>query len=123
MHARTGIRWIYSAAAAVVLGSLATLLSGQSAAPAPARPAPQAAAPAGPVNFDDYFINKALRLDVYQVGDAKDELITLDNIYEEPIWPESPRELIPPFEACRYAIKVYDLASNKLIFAHAFDGL
>lgn len=75
------------------------------------------------VAFDEYFVDKALRFDIFQVGDAKEELITLENIYEEPRWPESPLNLLPPFQACRYAIEVYDKATNKLIFQHGFDGL
>ena len=116
------------ALASALLTALTLLSRSLSAQNAPAAtPAPATAAPAaaatGPVKFDDFFVDKALRLDVYQVGDAKEETIALENIYEEPIWPENPKALIPPFEACHYEIKVFDAASNRLIFAHDFDGL
>jgi hypothetical protein len=75
------------------------------------------------VAFDDYFVNKALRLELYQIGDAREELITLHQVYEESVWPENPRALIPPFEAGHYAIKVYDAASDRLIFAKEFDTM
>jgi hypothetical protein len=100
----------------VVLG-MAGLARGQEAVALPRT------LPTGAVAFDDYFVNKALRLDIYEVGDAKEETITLDNIYEEPVWSESPLNLLPPFQACHYAVEVYDKASGKLIFQHAFDGL
>ena len=70
-----------------------------------------------PVVFDDYFVNKACRMEIYEIGDAKEELITQHAIYEEPIWPENPHSLIQRFEVGRYCFKVYDLASNKLIYS------
>ncbi len=116
---------VVAASAGLLLSLKAQTIPSQSAAPVAAATAaaPPATAPAGPVNFDDYFINKALRVEVYQIGDAKEEFVTLDKIYEEPIWPENPRNIICPFDACRYDVKVYDLATNKLIFVQPFDGL
>ncbi|MBZ5497335.1 MAG: IgA Peptidase M64 [Acidobacteriia bacterium] len=92
----------FLASALVVLSSLA--LFGQ---PGPA--------------FDDYFIDRAMRLDLYLTGDAKDEIITLDKIHQEGIWPENPNHLLEPFNNGRYAVKVYDLASNRLIYWRGFD--
>ena len=46
-----------------------------------------------PVAFDDYFTNAAIRLEMYQIGDASNEVVTLQRIYQEPVWPESPRSL------------------------------
>src|SRR5262245_47333913 len=68
------------------------------------------------IDFDTYFENKALRLEMFQTGDAKDELVTLHEIYEEPIWPESPKRLIPTMELGRYAIRVRDEATDKVIY-------
>jgi hypothetical protein len=76
-----------------------------------------------PSAFDAHFVNKAIRLELYQIGDAHDELVTLRDVYEEPVWPENPRALIVPFELGRYAIKVYDAASNALIYSKGFDTL
>ena len=73
--------------------------------------------------FDEYFLDKALRLDLYQAGDAKDETVTIHRIFEEGIWPESKSGLIPPFEYGRYVLKLYDLASNRLLFARGFDTM
>jgi len=73
------------------------------------------------VPFDEYFLDKALRFDLYQTGDAKDEIVTLDQIYQEGIWPESRTHLIDPFTYGRYAVKLYDVASNRLIYSRGFD--
>ena len=73
--------------------------------------------------FDEYFLDKALRIDLYQAGDAKDESVTVHQVYEEGLWPESKSGLLPPFEYGRYVYKLYDVASNRLIFARGFDTM
>lgn len=73
------------------------------------------------VLFDEYFVDKALRIDYYQTGDAKEETIAIDRLCEEPIWPGSKANLIFPFNYGRYVFKVYDVASNRLIFCKSFD--
>jgi len=75
------------------------------------------------VPFDDYFVDKAMRIDLYHVGDAKDEIVTIDHIYQEGIWPESRTHLIDPFGYGRYGVKVYDIASNCLIYSRGFDSM
>ncbi|HYA49344.1 MAG TPA: M64 family metallopeptidase [Burkholderiales bacterium] len=75
-----------------------------------------------PVPFDEFFLDKALRFDLYQVGDAKDEAVTLDQVYEEALWPESRTHLIDPFIYGHYAVELYDVASNRLIYSRGFDS-
>jgi hypothetical protein len=85
---------------------------------APAAPAPQAQP-----SFDEFFLDKALRVDLYQSGDAKSETITVHRIAEEALWPESKAGLIPPFDYGRYVYRVYDAASNRLVFSRGFDTM
>ncbi|MBN2357046.1 hypothetical protein JXO59_13095 [candidate division KSB1 bacterium] len=73
------------------------------------------------IQFDDYFINQALRIDLYQFGDAREEFATIDQMYREAIWPGNPNHLIDPFNNGSYEVKVYDIASNKLIYSHGFS--
>src|SRR4030042_4589172 len=68
------------------------------------------------VPFDDFFLDQALRIDLYQSGDAKEETITIHQIYQEGTWPEPKTVLIPPFDYGRYVYKLYDVSSNRLIF-------
>jgi len=75
------------------------------------------------LSFERYFHNQALRLDLYQVGDAKEEFISLHRIFLEPVWPEPLTGLIQPFDYGRYLIKVYDVASNQLIFSRGFESV
>jgi hypothetical protein len=73
--------------------------------------------------FDSYFVDRAMRVDLYLIGDAKEEIVTLDKIYQEGIWPENPENLLEPFNNGRYAVKMYDQASNRLIYWRGFDTM
>jgi hypothetical protein len=75
------------------------------------------------VPFNEYFVDKAMRVDIYLVGDAKEEFATLDHIYQEGIWPENPDSLIEPFENGSYSVKVYDIASNRLVYSRGFSDM
>lgn len=72
--------------------------------------------------FDDYFIDKTMRVDYFHVGDAKEETITIDRVYEQGIWAGSTQNLIDPLNYGRYNIKIYDSSSGKLIFSKGFDS-
>jgi IgA Peptidase M64/Peptidase M64 N-terminus len=75
------------------------------------------------VKFDDFFLDQALRIDLFQVGDAKEETLTIHQIYQEGTWPETKTGLISPFEYGRYVYKLYDIASNRLIMSRGFDTM
>ncbi len=76
-----------------------------------------------PVAFNDRFDGNSLRFDLYQVGSAREESIVIDHIYGEGAWPESPAGPIEPFENGRYRVRVYDVASNLLIYSRGFDAM
>jgi len=75
------------------------------------------------VPFDDYFLDQALRIDLFQAGDAKEETLTIHQVYQEGPWPESKLGLISPFEYGRYVYRLYDIASNRLILSRGFDTM
>lgn len=75
------------------------------------------------VDFDEFFVDKAIRVELYNSGDATESTISLRDLYEEPVWPENPRHLITPFEYGQYSIKLYDHASGRLIFSKGFDSM
>jgi hypothetical protein len=74
------------------------------------------------VNFEDYFTDQTLRIDYFHIGDAKNEMITLDHCYRYGIWAGSRTRLIDLLNLGRYQVKIYDLATNKLIFSRGFDS-
>jgi hypothetical protein len=75
------------------------------------------------VSFDDYFLDRAMRLDLFMTGDAKEVFITIDRIHQEAVWPESKARLLDQFNNGRYGIEVYDGASNHLIYSRGFDTM
>lgn len=76
-----------------------------------------------PVRFDEFFDQAALRVDFYQTGETKQEVITLDRLHREAVWPESRSRLLDPFNNGRYAVKVYDTTSHRLIYSRGFDSM
>ncbi len=74
-------------------------------------------------NFDQYFQDKTMRVDFYHVGDANSETITIDEIYEQGSWAGSMTHLIDRFNNGRYYVKIYDIASNTLIYSKGFDDI
>ena len=72
--------------------------------------------------FDRYFVDKTMRIDYFHIGDAQEEMVTLDQVYEQGIWAGSLHNLIDPFDNGRYYAKIYDLSSGELIFSKGFDS-
>ncbi|HEY6951037.1 MAG TPA: M64 family metallopeptidase [Bacteroidota bacterium] len=77
---------------------------------------------AQPVKFDDYFINKTMRIDYWHVGSKLQESVILDRVYQQGIWAGNPEKLLYPFPYGRYYAKVYDKSSGALIFSKGYDG-
>ncbi len=73
-------------------------------------------------DFNRYFVDKTMRIDYFHIGDAKEEMVTLDQVYEQGIWAGSLHNLLDPFDNGRYYVKVYDFSSGKLIFSKGFDS-
>ena len=74
------------------------------------------------INYDDYFIDRTMRIDYFHIGDAKDEMITVDKIYQYGIWAGSIKNLIDDFNNGKYYYKIYDAASGNLIYSKGFDS-
>ncbi len=73
--------------------------------------------------FDKWFENKTLRLDYYHNGNYEDEIYSFDELLEEPYWGGSHTNLIDTFEYGNYIVKVYDSATNQLIYSKGFSSL
>jgi hypothetical protein len=72
--------------------------------------------------FDRFFVDKTMRIDYFHSGDAKEEQVTLDQVYEQGIWAGSRENLIDRFNNGRTYAKVFDVSSGKLIFSKGFDS-
>ena len=72
--------------------------------------------------FEDYFLNKTMRIDCYHTGDSGQEFISLDQIYIQGMWSGNPRQLVDTMDNGRYYIKVQDLKSGTMIFSKGYDS-
>jgi hypothetical protein len=74
------------------------------------------------VKFDKYFLDKTMRVDYFHVGNAAEETITLDRVYEQGTWAGSLRSLVDSFNLGRYCVKVFDAATGELLCSKGFDS-
>ncbi len=75
------------------------------------------------ISFDDYFEAKTLRIDVFHTGTAKDEIFSLDQVYEEGEWSGTRTHMVSPVDAGLYRATVRDAASGKKIFAIGYNSI
>lgn len=73
-------------------------------------------------SFDSLFVDRTLRVDYMHVGDATSEMMTLDRLYEQGPWAGSKTNLVDRVNSGRYYVKVFDVATNELIFQNGFDS-
>jgi hypothetical protein len=75
------------------------------------------------ISFDDYFMNKTLRLDYYHTGNNDTDFYSFDEMIEEPFWGGSRINLIDPFDYGSYKFFVYDDSTNTLIYSRSYSTL
>lgn len=75
------------------------------------------------VDFNQWFLPKALRIDYYLTGDSKSQSIYLDGLSEEQYWSGSPNSLIDPFNYGSYRVEVRDKESGMVIYSRGFCTL
>ena len=73
-------------------------------------------------SYSDFFWDKTMRFDYFHTGDAGGEIITCDQIYIQGKWAGNMTHLLDPFNIGRYAVKIYEESSGKLIFSKGFDS-
>lgn len=74
------------------------------------------------VKFEDYFVDKTMRIDYFHIGDATSETVTIDHVYKYGIWAGSVNNLLDNFNNGAYYYKIYDAASGILIYSMGFDS-
>ncbi|MEI6061139.1 MAG: M64 family metallopeptidase [Bacteroidota bacterium] len=74
-------------------------------------------------SFDQWFVDKTLRVDYYHTGNSQREIYSIDQVKSEPFWGGSHTEFIDTLNFGEYYFKAFDVASNKLIFSHGYCAL
>jgi hypothetical protein len=73
--------------------------------------------------YQDFFTSKTMRVDYFHSGTKEKEWFSLDNIYEESDWPGSRVNLIDTLNLGEYFVRIYDIATNALIFSRGFSTM
>lgn len=74
------------------------------------------------IKFDNYFFDNTMRIDYFHIGNANDEIVTIDKIYKYGKWAGSMENLLDHFNNGKYYYTVYDLSSGELIFSKGFNS-
>ena len=75
------------------------------------------------VNFDDFFLDKTLRMDYYHTGDKNSELLSFGRLIEEGTWSGSKKNIIDHLNFGNYFLKVFEDSTGKLIYSRGFSDL
>ncbi len=75
------------------------------------------------VEFDDWFENKALRIDYVLGGDSNSQHFYLDEVKVEKYWSKPHSKTIDKLGLGSYKVEVTDKKTNKLIYSHGFCTL
>ena len=73
--------------------------------------------------FNDWFLEKTLRIDYSHSGDSRSESYAIDELKSEPFWGGSKLILIDTLQQGKYYFKAYDAASNTLLYSRGYCAL
>jgi len=79
------------------------------------------AQPAVPAPFAADFEDATLRVDLFHVGNATDEVYTVDRVLRQGIWAGSRIHLLDEFDVGSYYARLYDASDGRLLFSKGFD--
>lgn len=75
------------------------------------------------IKFDEYFLNKSLRLDYYHTGNSIEDSYSFDELIEEPFWGGSKINLLDRFNYGKYKFIVKDEKSGEEIYSRTYSTL
>ena len=76
----------------------------------------------GPV-FDEYFLNKTMRIDLNMTGTKTQTIASLDQLKEEPIWAGSLTNLIDTLDMGHHMVRVKDPITGDLLYSRGFNSV
>lgn len=75
------------------------------------------------ITFDQYFLNKTLRLDYFHTGNDTSDSYSIDELIEEPYWGGSKVNLLDIFDYGDYKFVVKDFDSGTEIYSKTYSTL
>jgi len=79
--------------------------------------------PAGNVVFENFFLDKTMRLDFYHTGNATEEHFVTDQVVSDGIWPGSKTQLVDRLELGQYFFEVIESETKTLIYSRGFSSI
>lgn len=73
--------------------------------------------------FDNYFAFKTLRLDYFRTGNFETEIISVDELIEEPFWGGSKTKLTDAFDYGHHKFEVYEFLNETLLYSYTHSSL
>jgi len=73
--------------------------------------------------FDEFFVNKTLRVDFYHTGTKGEELFAVDQCYEEGEWAGSRTNLVDHLNLGEYQARVFDVKTSALFFSRGYSTM
>ena len=73
--------------------------------------------------FDEFFTNQTMRVDYIHSGTGRTETFAVDEIYIEPVWAGSTKNLVDTLNLGKYLFEVYDVRTNQLVYSRGFCSI
>lgn len=77
----------------------------------------------GNVSFENYFIDKTMRLDYFHSGTASEEHFATDRVVSDGIWSGSKKNLIDELKLGPYFYEILDRETKVLLFSKGFGSI
>ncbi|MCX7834085.1 MAG: IgA Peptidase M64 [Ignavibacteria bacterium] len=75
------------------------------------------------INFEDYFLNQTLRIDLIHAGDYNSENYFMEKLIKEPYWGGSKTNLLDKFRYGENIVEVFDFETGKMIYSRGYATL
>jgi len=74
-------------------------------------------------SFDNFFLDKTMRLDIFHSGNAKEDHIAIDQVVSDGIWPGSKTRMIDHLELGTYFFEIMDVETKALIYSRGYSSI
>ena len=79
--------------------------------------------PAAKLSFDNFFLDKTMRLDVFHTGNARDDHFAIDQVVSDGIWPGSKTQLIDPLEMGTCFFEILDRDTKVILYSRGYSSI
>ncbi len=74
-------------------------------------------------DFDDVFVDRTMRVDLFHTGTATFEHVSLDRVRVEGPWPGSRTQLLDPTNLGKYRFEVVDAGTQTVLYSRGFASI